>query len=122
MFEGQYLNGKKYGKCKEYKNGKISFNGEYLNGKKHGKCQEYIYHYKFEGEYYYDIKWNGKVYKDGELIYEVNNGKGKYKEYNYKGTIIFEGEYLYGKINGKCKEYDDDGELIFEGDYLYNHK
>ena len=50
-------------------------------------------------------KWNGKV-----------------KEYNYKDNIIFEGEYLNGKINGKGKEYDDDGNLIFEGQYSNGNK
>ena len=35
IFEGQYSNGKKNGKCKEYyNNGKLKFEGEYLNGKK----------------------------------------------------------------------------------------
>ena len=35
IFEGQYLKGKKNGKCKEYyNNGKLKFEGEYLNGKK----------------------------------------------------------------------------------------
>ena len=35
MFEGEYKNGKRNGKGKEYcKCGKIIFEGEYLNGKK----------------------------------------------------------------------------------------
>ena len=35
MFEGEYLNGKRNGKAKEYnRNGKITFEGEYLNGNK----------------------------------------------------------------------------------------
>ena len=35
---GEYLNGKRNGKGKEYyKNGNIRFDGEYLNGEKHGK-------------------------------------------------------------------------------------
>ena len=33
-FEGEYLNGKKNGKGKEYWNGKLIFRGEYLNGEK----------------------------------------------------------------------------------------
>ena len=50
-FEGEYLNGKRNGKGKEYDDfdGRLIFEGEYLNGKRHGK---------------------GKEYKDGELIYE----------------------------------------------------
>ena len=55
IFEGEYLNGKKWnGKGKEYnKDGKLRFEGEYLNGK----------------------RWNGKVkeyYDDGKLLFEVN--------------------------------------------------
>ena len=35
MFEGEYLNGKRNGKGKEYDyNGKLEFEGEYLNGNK----------------------------------------------------------------------------------------
>ena len=34
------------------------------------------------------------------------------------GNLIFEGEYLNGKINGKGKEYDYAGKLKFEGEYL----
>ena len=33
IFEGEYLNGKKNGKCKEYNNfGKLVYEGEYENG------------------------------------------------------------------------------------------
>ena len=35
MFEGEYLNGKRNGKGKEYDfNGKLKFEGEFLNGTK----------------------------------------------------------------------------------------
>ena len=36
MFEGEYLNGKRYGKGKEYDfyNGGLIFEGEYINGKR----------------------------------------------------------------------------------------
>ena len=38
IFEGEYINGKKNGKGKEYyDNGKLKFEGEYINGKKMGK-------------------------------------------------------------------------------------
>ena len=37
--------------------------------------------------------------------------------------LIFEGEYLYGKIwSGKGKEYDNHGNLIFEGEYINSLK
>ena len=44
------------------------------------------------------------------------------KECNFKGILIFEGEYLNGKRNGKGKEYNDNGQLIFEGEYLDGKK
>ena len=53
MFEGEYLNGKKYGKGKQYLlNGSLYFEGEYLNGKRNGHGKEYYNgNLKFEGEY-----------------------------------------------------------------------
>ena len=143
-FEVEYFNGKKYGKGKEYNVfGGLIFEGEYLNGKKNGKGKEYYdygplkfegeytFGYKlkgklyinnnleYEGEYLYDKKWNGKGYdENGNVIYELINGNGKVKEYNYDGIIEFEGEYLNGKRNGKGKEYNYDGTLKFEGEYL----
>ncbi len=57
-FEGEYLNGKKNGKGKEYDNHILIFEGEYLNGKKNGKGKEYDWDncIKFEGEYFNGIK------------------------------------------------------------------
>ena len=49
---------------------------------------------------------------------ETKIKNGKIKEYNYKGILIFDGEYLNGMKNGKGKEYDDNGKLKFEGKYL----
>ena len=65
-FEGEYLNGKRNGKGKEYDyNGKIEFEGEYLNGKRNGKGKEYN-------------KYNGKLLFEGEYL----NGKKMVKEKN----------------------------------------
>ena len=60
-FEGEYLNGKKKGKAKEYFNtGKLEFEGEYIDGK----------------------KWNGKRFNfQGNEQYTIKNGKGKVKEF-----------------------------------------
>ena len=52
-FEGEYLNGQRHGKGKEYYYDDIlTFEGEYLNGKRNGKGKEYNKHGKliFEGE------------------------------------------------------------------------
>ena len=54
-FKGEYLNGERNGKGKEYyySNGKLQYEGEYLNGKRHGKGKEYAENGQliFEGEY-----------------------------------------------------------------------
>ena len=44
IFEGEYLNGKREGKGKEFnKDNKLIFEGEYKNGKRNGKGKEYNY-------------------------------------------------------------------------------
>ena len=131
IFEGEYLNGKKNGKGKEYDYyGSLKFEGNYINGKRNGKGKEYINILEdkliFEGEYL-----NGK-----------RNGKGKEYQYIYsKCCLKFEGDYLNGKIwNGKgynsegniifeinngigyIKEYNRFKELIFEGEYVNGEK
>ena len=58
----------------------------------------------FEGEYKNNLRWNGILYEpNNNNIYQLKNGKGFIKEFNYDGNIIFEGEYLNGKRNGKKK-------------------
>ena len=117
----------KNGIIKEYESEKLAFEGEYLNDEKNGYGKEYNWY--------------------GNIVYELNNGKGYIKQYNYRGNhlsfegyflngekngfckeysglrLTFEGEYKDGKKNGKGKEYYYmNGELIFEGEYLYNWK
>ena len=118
-FVGEYLNGLKSGKGKEYDDnlGEVLFEGEYKNGFRK-KGREYI-HGKLEyvGEYLYNRKFNGKGYNEnGNIIYELINGNGNVKEYRYD-KLIFEGEYLNGERNRFGKEYKYD-KLIFEGEYL----
>ena len=95
IFEGEYLNGKRHGKGKEYdKFGKIKFEGEYLNGKRNGKGKEYNKYGEliFEGEYLNGKNWSGKgYYSSGNIVYELKDGKGLIKEY-YNNRLIFEGE------------------------------
>ena len=82
IFEGEYLNGKRNGKGKEYyMNSKLKFEGEYLNGQKQ-KGKEYYDNgkLKFEGEYLNDLKWNGIGYDNlSNIIYELNDGMGLIK-------------------------------------------
>ena len=117
-YEGTFLDGKRHGKGKEfYKNGTIEFEGEYLYNFKY-KGKYYINQkLEYEGIYEYGNKWNGKGYDEyGNIIYELNNGNGKVKEYE-DGELYLEGEYLNGKRNGKCKQYFE-GKLVLDGEYL----
>ena len=148
-FEGEYFNGERTGKGKEYHSKDVlEFEGEYLNGKRHGKGKEYDYDgnlifegeylygherkgkkyikgiLEFEGEYLFDRKWDGKGYdENGNIIYEIKNGKGTIKEYDFDRRLIYEGGCLNGKRNGKGKEYKINfnkikDNLVFEGEYL----
>ena len=95
IFEGEYLNGERNGKGKEYgTNGLLYFEGEYLNGKRHGKGEEYDF------DWDYDM-FNSYLSFRGEYLNGERNGKGI--EYDPYG-IIYEGEYLNGKrLEGKEK-------------------
>ena len=112
-------------KGREYNNfGKLIFVGEYLKRKKNGKGEEYYKgkRLKFKGEYINGKKWNGKGYNIyNNIIYELKEGKGFIKEYNYWFNLEFEGEYLNDERNIKGKEYIHlryKTILYFEGEYL----
>ena len=149
LFESEILNGEINGKGKEYYcKDCLKYEGYYLNGKWHGKGKEYYLNgqIKFEGEYFNGGKWNVKEYDiNGNVIYEIKNGRGFIKEYNQFNKLIYEGNYIYGtkngigkeyyldklkfegeylndEKNGRGKQYNSKGELIFEGEYLYNYK
>ena len=106
-FEGEYLNGEKNGKGKEFNDyGKLLFEGEYLNGKRSGKGKEYYYQNIDPLKFSYDME---RIRKEIESI--------------KIGELMFEGEYKNGKRwNGKGKEYDYFGKLIYEGEYLNGEK
>ena len=99
----------------------FTFEGEYLNGEKNGKGKEYNSYgdVLFEGEYYKGKKWTGKGYwRYDDNGFEIKEGKGLVKEVEkYKSFPIFIGEYINGERNGKGKEYYD-YKLKFEGEYL----
>jgi len=108
-FEGEYLNGQKNGKGKEYNyNGKLEFEGEYLNGEKNGKGKEFYSNgkLKFEGIYLNGNKWEGIGYDCFlNIVYKLQNGKGFIKLFDDNNNIEFEGEYLNGYYHGKGKKY-----------------
>ena len=122
MFEGEYLNGERNGKGKEYNKDNLEFEGEYLNGERHGKGKEYYDNgrIKFEGEYIKGKKWNGIGYNPrNNKVFELKGGLGIVKEYDNKGNLIFEGEYLNGeRWKGKGYEINSEGKLISKYEYL----
>ena len=96
LYEGEYINGKRNGKGKEYNSEEqLEYEGDFKNGKKEGI---------------------GKAYSKGSiLIYEgeykngIRNGKGKtFKE----GKVFFDGEFLDDELF-KGKTYED-GKVVYE--------
>ena len=72
---------------------------------------------KFEGECLNDKKWNGIIFDiDGNISFEIKNGNGKGKEYDFNGNLFFEGEYENGEIKNGNLYYNN--QLIFSGEYL----
>ena len=64
IFEGEYKNGERNGKGKEYEyNNKVIYEGEYKNGERNGTGKAY----DNEGELMYE----------GEYLNGIRNGKGK---------------------------------------------
>ena len=75
--------------------------------------------YNLKENFFNGKKWNGIGYNiDGNIEYELKNGRGKIKQFYYNGKLEYEGEYLNGKKHGKGKDYNQNGKLIFEGEYL----
>ena len=141
IFEGEYSNGLKNGKGREYfGNRALIQQKEKLNKLKIKDNENKERNILFEGEYLNGYKLKGKEYNiDDVLIFEGEYFKGhkfKGREFFPNGKLEYEGEYLFdkkwngkgydenGKViyelikgNGKVKEYKN-GKLIFEGEYL----
>ena len=85
----------------------MSYEGEYSNGERNGKGKEYNEYGEliFEGEYLNGKKWNGKgLDNNKKILYELKNGKGFVKELNNNNLFLsYEGEYKNGERNGKVK-------------------
>ena len=70
-FKGEYLNGFKNRKGKEYDGfDNLIFEGEYLNGKRNGKGKEYCYLYK---EFFEDEYINGKKREKEKYLVNLVN-------------------------------------------------
>ena len=117
--------GKKKGKEYYINSNQILYEGEFLNGERNGKGKEYNWcrDLIFKGEYFKGKRWNGEgynIYK--KIIYKLKDGKGYVRNYDFDDNLIYEGEYLNGEKNGKGKEYYWDNILAFEGEYLNGKK
>ena len=82
----KYIVGERNGYAKEYNNndGKLIFEGEYKNGKRNGKGKEYDKYSNliFDGEYLDGKRWNGHVWEYDlyNLIFEGEYLNGEKKE------------------------------------------
>ena len=101
IFSGKYVKyeGKERVKIYNAFDDKIIYEGEYLNGKKHGKGKEYNEFgvVMFEGEYF-----NGKRIIEGNTGLDEFN-EGFVYQFDECKKLIYEGEYLNGKRHGKGK-------------------
>ena len=80
-FEGEYVDGKRNGKGKEYLGeDTLMFEGEYKDGERNGFGIEYFYgDIQFKGKYFKGKRFDGvgKEYKDGKTLsvkYQYQNG------------------------------------------------
>ena len=118
-FEEEENDGKN-GMVKEYDiNNNLIFEGEYLNGKRYNgtyiiKMQEKVYYYIIEQGLIVEKKVE-KRNKD-DLIYEGDCKDGKGKILNLEGKILFNGEFKNG-VKFKGKEFNNFKKLIFNGNY-----
>ena len=100
-----------------------------INLERIGKEYNYDGRLIFDGKYFWNRRWKGKIYEyyKNELVFEGEylDGKlwtGKGKKYNFKVGLIFDGEYIEGKKNGYVKVFDCFHTLEYEGQYKNGEK
>ena len=76
IFEGEYLNGKRFKGKEYYDKGRLRYEGDYLNGFKYNGIEYHI---------------NGNIRYKGDYMFEQRHGKGT-EYYYYNSDIRFEGE------------------------------
>ena len=121
IFEGQYEKGKKI-KGREYRSNQLYFIGEYKNNLKYkGEILNENGKKIFKGEFNKGLYWTGFFYHPKSLgkCGHLENGSGIIQEFNFKGYLLFEGEYKNGfKYSGI--EYNSNKNKIYEGKYKNN--
>ena len=112
-FSGRYIKyetkdkdkGKKYNSFTD----EVVFEGEYKNGERNGKGKEYdkLGNLIFEGEWKSGKRWNVKRCGKYDNVFkkELKEGKGVLYEYSECKQILYRGEYSNGERNGKGKEF-----------------
>ena len=64
---------------------------------------------------YMYMKWKKIIYDyNNNYLFEIKNGKGKGKEYDFYGKLNYEGEYLNGERNDNGKEFNDKNRIVFK--------
>lgn len=148
LFDGEFIDGHPYGKCKiEYVNGVkyngyvvygipngfgsffypdgMTYKGDIYDGKKHGKGKLYFEKGSFyEGNFIDDVASGyGKIiYSSGKkYMGEFLNGlPNGYGKFMFINKNIYEGYVLNGMMHGKGKIIDSSGIIIYNGDFENN--
>ena len=132
-FEGEYLNGKKNGKIKEWSGKTLLFEGQYLNGNKFGMGKEYNYDgkLKYEGEFQIKIIKGKEYYEDNKYRYKSDNSIDKFDIYADdinndniidKAKIISDNSSKNSNDDGNVKENEEILKLKYEGDFFDGDK
>ena len=136
FYEGEYENGERNGKGREYYDSHLIFIGEYKNGKRwtgigFDESNKEIYELnQGKGNKIFICDYSGILEYEREGKYLNGEFNGKVEEYCCETKITYKGEFLNGKKNGKGKEYYDNNEkeyfdnndLIYEGEYLFGQR
>ncbi|WP_139365140.1 MORN repeat-containing protein [Litchfieldia alkalitelluris] len=123
VYEGEFLNGKRHGKGKEFLDGFI-YIGEFIEGKKHGEGTEVCKNTKtwiYKGQYSEDKRHGqGKERSNGFLYqgyFKEGNRTGYGKVYEIKSKkLVFKGYYFEGVRQGKGEHFIN--KSYFEGTFM----
>ena len=134
-YEGDYVDGKRSGKGKEYLFGNLFYEGDFLNGSRHGSGTAYVSgRILYKGDFYRGLEYGtGMSYtKDGSILFagafirgnyyegDLVDGKacGKGKLYNiYTSKLQYEGDMENDKPNGKGIKYNFSGVCDYCGEF-----
>ena len=121
-YDLKFVDGKVIGK-EYFDNGNIRYEGEFAGHIWNGNGKENFHNGKllFSGEYLDGKKWTGKGYdnKYGYIQFELKEGKGKVREYNYDGELIFKGQYYKGRRHGYGIKYPEGEGAYYRSGFTY---